>query len=67
MTVSAAYAAFEEDVKGSLAPGKYTDVTVLSRDLLTVPDEDLLGTTVEMTIVGGEILFDGGNPALPRR
>jgi predicted amidohydrolase YtcJ len=58
MTVNAAYAAFEEDVKGSLSPGKYADVTVLSKDLLSVPDEEILGTRVRMTIVGGAVLYE---------
>jgi predicted amidohydrolase YtcJ len=56
-TVSAAYAAFEEDIKGSLAPGKLADVVVLSQDLLTVPDDKLLDTRVLYTIVGGKVLY----------
>jgi len=56
-TINNAIAAFEEDVKGSLTPGKYADITILSQDLLTV-DEDLIpNTTVDMTIVGGEIKY----------
>lgn len=54
-TVNAAYAAFEEDIKGSLAPGKLADIVVLSQDILTVPDDKLLATRVEMTIVGGKV------------
>jgi predicted amidohydrolase YtcJ len=56
-TVDAAYAAFEEDVKGSLEPGKYADVTVLSKDILEVPAEEILDTKVLYTIVGGKVKY----------
>jgi hypothetical protein len=56
-TLNAAYAAFEEGIKGSLAPGKLADVTVLSRNILTIPDEELLGTEVLYTIVGGKVMY----------
>lgn len=56
-TLSAAYAAFEEDIKGSLAAGKLADVVVLSQDILTVPDEKILDTAVDYTIVGGKVLY----------
>jgi len=52
-----AYAAFEETVKGSLEPGKLADITVLSRDILTVPDDDILKTDVMYTIVGGKVAY----------
>jgi len=55
-TLSNAYAAFEEDVKGSITPGKYADITVLSKDILTIPAEEILETEVVYTIVGGDIL-----------
>ena len=56
-TINNAIAAFEEDIKGSLTPGKFADITILSQDLLTV-DEDLIpATTVDMTIVGGEVKY----------
>jgi hypothetical protein len=58
LTVAAAYSAFEEDVKGSLAPGKYADVTVLTQDLLTVPDDEIPKTKVAMTIVAGKVAYD---------
>lgn len=56
-TINCAYAAFEEDVKGTLSPGKYADVTVLSKDILTIPEEQIPSTKVLYTIVGGEILY----------
>ena len=59
-TMGNAIAAFEEDIKGSLTPGKLADITVLSQNLLTVPDDELLDTEVVMTIVGGEIRYRDG-------
>lgn len=57
-TVANAFAAFEEAYKGSLEVGKLGDVVVLDRDILTVPDEDLAGARVEMTIVGGVVRYE---------
>lgn len=59
-TINAAFAGFEENLKGSLAPGKLADLTVLSRDIMTVPDDQILGTQVVYTIVGGKIRFRRG-------
>ena len=56
-TASAAYAGFEEGIKGTLTPGKLADVVVLSRDILAVPDDDIPGTRVLYTIVGGKIEY----------
>ncbi len=56
-TLNGAYAAFEEDLKGSLTPGKLADITVLSRDIMTVPEDEILKTEVVYTIVGGKILY----------
>jgi hypothetical protein len=58
-TRNAAHAAFEEGSKGSLSVGKLADVTVLSKDILTVPDEELLSARVDYTIVGGQVLHEG--------
>jgi predicted amidohydrolase YtcJ len=54
-----AYAAFEEKLKGSLEPGKLADITVLSRDILTVPDDEIMAADVVYTIVGGKVAFEG--------
>ena len=59
-TINNAIAAFEEDIKGSLTPGKYADITVLSHDLLTVEEEQIPNTTVDITIVGGEVKYTRG-------
>jgi len=56
-TLDAAYAAFEEDIKGSLQPGKLADITVLSQDILEIPPEEILNTHVLYTIVGGEVRY----------
>lgn len=56
-TINNAYAAFEEDLKGSLTPGKYADFVVLSQNLLTVAEELIPETEVEMTFVGGELRY----------
>ena len=59
-TMGNAIAAFEEDIKGSITPGKLADVTVLSQNLLTVPGDELLDTEIVMTIVGGRIRYRDG-------
>jgi predicted amidohydrolase YtcJ len=55
-----AIAAFEEDIKGSITPGKLADITVLSQNLLRVADDALLDTDIVMTIVGGRIRYRDG-------
>jgi predicted amidohydrolase YtcJ len=57
-TIQPAYAAFEEQVKGSLKVGKLADVTVLSKDIMTVPDQEIPTATVAYTIVGGKVLYE---------
>lgn len=56
-TLNAAYAAFEENIKGSLEPGKLADIVVLSRDILTVPEEEILKARVVYTIIGGKVVY----------
>ncbi|MEJ2052503.1 MAG: amidohydrolase [Calditrichaceae bacterium] len=56
-TLNCAYAAFEEDIKGSLTPGKLADMVVLSKDILTVPDEEIKNTKILYTILGGKIKY----------
>jgi predicted amidohydrolase YtcJ len=58
-TINGAYAAFEEGLKGSLKTGKLADVTVLSQNLLTVPDDQIRATKVLYTIVGGKVVYEG--------
>ncbi len=57
-TYNAAYAAFEEGSKGSLSPGKLADVTVLSKDIMTIPEEEIGSARVDYTIVGGKVVHE---------
>jgi hypothetical protein len=56
-TLAAAFAAFEENIKGSLTVGKLADVTVFSKDIMTCPEDEIPTATVAYTIVGGKILY----------
>lgn len=56
-TINGAYSAFEEDIKGTLTPGKYADFVVLSKNLLTVDYREIPSAEVEMTFVGGELKY----------
>ena len=56
-TKNSAWATFDEDVKGTLTPGKLADITVLSKDILEIPPEEILNTRVLYTIVGGEVRY----------
>ena len=56
-TIWPAYAAFEEKDKGSIEPGKLADFTVLSQDIMKIPEPEILKTHCVMTIIGGEIKF----------
>lgn len=55
-----AYAAFQENDKGSIEPGKLADLTILSDDIMKIPEPDILRTHCLMTVIGGEIVFDLG-------
>ena len=56
-TSNAAYAAFEENDKGSIEVGKLADFTVLSADIMKIPGPEILKTHCEMTVIGGEIVY----------
>mgnify|MGYP001167393803 FL=1 len=57
-TLDAAYGAFEGNSKGSIKPGKLADFVVFNKDLMTVPDTEILSAEVSMTILGGKILYE---------
>ncbi|MGI4874924.1 MAG: amidohydrolase [Janthinobacterium lividum] len=59
-TAGAAYAEFEEEQKGTLAPGKLADLAVLSQDIFTVPTEALPGTVSVLTMVDGRVVYEAG-------
>ncbi len=56
-TLNCAYAAFQEDILGSLTCGKLADITVLSKDIMTIPDDEILSAEVVYTIVGGKVMY----------
>ncbi len=56
-TINNAYLTFEENVKGSLEPGKLADLVVLSDDIMTCPVDKILDLTVLMTMVNGKVVF----------
>ena len=56
-TLNGAYAAFEEASRGSLTVGKLADMVVLSRDITTIPEEEIPSATVVYTIVGGKVVY----------
>src|SRR5262249_55501177 len=58
MTIWPAYAAFMEDVSGSLTPGKYADFVVLDRDIMTVDEKEIPGTRVLRTVLGGDTVYE---------
>lgn len=58
-TLNGAYAAFEEDIKGSITPGKLADVVVLSKDILKVPEAEIPTAKVVLTILGGRVRWRG--------
>ena len=56
-TIKGAYLGFEEDIKGSLEPGKLADMVVLSDDILTIDPEEIMDIEIEQTYVGGELVY----------
>src|SRR5438874_5208216 len=56
-TIWPAYAAFQEKDKGSIEVGKLADFTVLSQDIMKIPEMEILETRSEMTVIGGEIIY----------
>jgi len=60
-TINAAYAGFEETIKGSLSVGKLADITVLSKDIMTIPEDQIPTTQVVYTMVGGKVQFTNAN------
>lgn len=60
-TIDAAFGAFEEDIKGSIEVGKYADFTVFDKDIMTIPEDEILDTKVMMTIVNGKVVYQSQN------
>jgi hypothetical protein len=57
-TAEAAYASFEEQLKGTLSPGKLADLVVLDRDLFASPPEEIRSARVRVTVVGGRVVYE---------
>ncbi len=57
-TINSAYATFEEKIKGTLTPGKLADIVVLSKNILSVPENEIPNTKVLYTIIGGKIVYE---------
>ena len=60
-TVWPAFAAFEEKDKGTIEVGKLADLTVLSADIMKIPEPEILQTRCVMTVIGGEVVFEAKN------
>jgi predicted amidohydrolase YtcJ len=57
-TIWPAYAAFEEKLRGTIEVGKLADLTILSADIMTIPELEILKTRNVMTVINGEIVYD---------
>jgi predicted amidohydrolase YtcJ len=57
-TIWPAYAAFEETLRGSIENGKLADFTVLSADIMKIPEMETLKTRCVMTVIGGEVVYE---------
>lgn len=66
ITLWPAYAAFMESESGSLTAGKYADFVVLDRDIMTIAPEEVLGTRVVMTVLGGKTVYKYEAPGTAR-
>jgi predicted amidohydrolase YtcJ len=57
-TIWPAYAAFEEKLRGSIEAGKFADFTILSANIMKIPEMEILKTHCMMTVIGGEIVYE---------
>jgi predicted amidohydrolase YtcJ len=57
-TLGSAYAEFQDDQKGTLTPGKFADFVLLDGDVLTLPADRIRAVKVDMTVVGGRVVFE---------
>ena len=58
-TLNAAYASHEENIKGSISPGKLADMVLLSRNPTTTAGEEIKDIKVQMTVIGGKVVWEG--------
>ena len=59
-TLGSAYAQFMDDRKGIIKPGYLADIVIVDKDLLTIPEDQIMKTKVDYTIVGGRIVYSSG-------
>ena len=59
-TLSSAYAQFMEDRKGMIKPGYLADIVITDKDLLTIPENEIMKTKVDFTITGGKVVYASG-------
>ena len=64
-TLDAAFGSFHENKLGSIETGKLADITVLSQDIMTVPEDEILSTEVTFTIVDGKVRYEKGKAMVP--
>ena len=64
-TLDAAYGSFHEDLLGSIEIGKLADFTVLSKDIMTIPENTILETEILYTIIDGKVRYEKGHPEIP--
>ena len=60
-TIWSAYSVFKENERGSIEPGKLADLTVLSQDIMKIPESEILKTKCVMTVINGEVVYDAGS------
>ncbi len=53
----ASYSVFEEDIKGTIEVGKLADLTIFSKDIMTIPEDEIMSSEIVMTVVGGKIVY----------
>jgi len=66
-TLNNAYASFEEKELGSLSPGKYADIVVLSKNVMTIPEDEIPTARVDLTILGGKVRYERRTPTTAAR
>ena len=66
LTIWPAYSAFEENLRGTIEVGKLADLTVLSADIMKIPELDILKTHCVMTVIGGEIVYQAASGTAAR-
>jgi predicted amidohydrolase YtcJ len=65
-TLNNAYAAFEEREKGSLTVGKLADIVVLTKNIMTIPEDEIPTARVDLTILGGKVRYERTSPTAAR-